>query len=123
MAEKKRRTRDEGSIRQRKDGAWEARFVVGVDPGTGKDIRKSVYARTQKEVRKKMTEAVTALDKDDYREPTRMTTGQWMDSWQESQGQAVHQALVRAADQAVYQACPGKDQAGRPGHRQAPAVL
>lgn len=63
---------------------WEARFVVGVDPGTGKDIRKSVYAKTQKEVRKKMTEAVAALDKDDYREPTRMTLAQWMDIWQES---------------------------------------
>lgn len=37
MAEKKRRARGEGSIRQRKDGTWEARFVAGVDPGTGKD--------------------------------------------------------------------------------------
>lgn len=35
MAEKKRRARGEGSIRQRKDGTWEARFVTGVDPGTG----------------------------------------------------------------------------------------
>ena len=61
MAEKKRRTRGEGSIRQRKDGTWEARFVIGIDPGTGKEIRKSVYAKTQKEVRKKMTEAVAAL--------------------------------------------------------------
>ena len=63
MAEKKRRARGEGSIRQRKDGTLEARFVAGVDPGTGKDIRKSVYAKTQKEVRKKMT------------------VGQWLDVW------------------------------------------
>lgn len=82
MAEsKKRRARGEGSIRQRKDGTWEARFVVGIDPGTGKDIRKSVYAKTQKEVRKKMTEAIAALDKDDYREPCKMTVGQWLDIW------------------------------------------
>ena len=81
MAEKKRRARGEGSIRQRKDGTWEARFVIGVDPGTGKDIRKSVYAKTQKEARKKMTEAVAALDKDDYREPCKMTLGKWMDIW------------------------------------------
>lgn len=81
MAEKKRRARGEGSIRQRKDGTWEARFVTGVDPGTGKDIRKSVYAKTQKEVRKKMTEAIAALDKDDYREPSKMTVGQWLDVW------------------------------------------
>ena len=81
MAEKKRRARGEGSIRQRKDGTWEARFVIGIDPGTGKEIRKSVYAKTQKEVRKKMTEAVAALDKDDYREPSKMTVGQWLDVW------------------------------------------
>lgn len=84
MAEKKRRARGEGSIRQRKDGTWEARFVVGIDPRTGKDIRKSVYAKTQKEVRKKMTEAVAALDKDDYREPSKMTLAQWLDTWQET---------------------------------------
>lgn len=83
MAEKKkRRARGEGSIRQRPDGTWEARFVVGIDPGTGKDIRKSVYAKTQKEVRKKMTEAIAALDKDDYREPCKMTLAQWLDIWQ-----------------------------------------
>lgn len=28
--------------------------------------------------------AVAALDKDDYREPSRMTVAQWLDSWQES---------------------------------------
>lgn len=84
MAEKKRRARGEGSIRQRSNGSWEARFVVGVDPGTGKDIRKSVYGKTQKEVRKKMTEAVAALDKDDYREPCKMTLGQWLDVWAEN---------------------------------------
>ncbi len=81
MAEKKRRARGEGSIRQRKDGTWEARFVVGVDPGTGKDIRKSVYAKTQKEVRKKMTEAVAALDNGTYKEPSKMTFGEWLDIW------------------------------------------
>ena len=81
MAEKKRRARGEGSIRQRKDGAWEARFVIGIDPGTGKEIRKSVYAKTQKEVRKKMTEAVAALDKDDYREPSKMTLAHWLNIW------------------------------------------
>ena len=81
MAGKKRRARGEGSIRQRKDGTWEARFVIGVDPGTGKDIRKSVYAKSQKEVRRKMTEAIAALDNDDYREPSKMTVGGWLDIW------------------------------------------
>lgn len=84
MAEKskKRRAKGEGNIRQRPNGTWEARFVVGVDPGTGKDIRRSVYAKTQKEVRQKMTAAIAALDNDDYREPCKMTLGQWLDVWQ-----------------------------------------
>lgn len=81
MAQKKRAARGSGTIRQRKDGRWEARFIIGVDPGTGKDIRKSVYAATQKEVRKKMTEALAALDQGDYREPCKMTLGQWLDIW------------------------------------------
>lgn len=84
MAEKskKRRAKGEGNIRQRPNGSWEARFVVGVDPGTGKDIRRSVYAKTQKEVRQKMTAAIAALDNDDYREPCKMTLAQWLDIWQ-----------------------------------------
>ena len=81
-SKKKRRARGEGNLRQRKDGTWEAHYVVGTDPGTGKEIRKSVYARTQKEARQKMTEAIAALDKDDYREPCRMTLAQWLDIWQ-----------------------------------------
>ena len=81
MAEKKRNARGAGSIRQRKDGRWEARFVVGVDPGTGKDIRRSIYAPTQKEARRKMTEAIAALDRNDYRDPCKMTVGQWLDVW------------------------------------------
>ena len=82
MVKRKRRANGEGSIRQRKDGVWEARFITGIDPGTGKEIRKSVYAKTQKDVRRKMTEAIAALDKDDYREPCKMTLGQWLDIWQ-----------------------------------------
>lgn len=70
-----------GTIRQRPDGAWEARFVVGHDPGTGKSIRKSVYAKTQKEVRKKMAQSIAAVDNHEYFEPSKMTLGEWLDIW------------------------------------------
>ena len=36
-----------GTIRQRPDGRWEARYTLGIDPGTGKQIQKSVYGKTQ----------------------------------------------------------------------------
>ena len=44
-----KRGQNEGSIRQRKDGTWEARYTVGVKEN-GKPNRKSVYAKTRKEV-------------------------------------------------------------------------
>ena len=83
MPGSKRGARGGGSIRKRKDGRWEARFTIGIDPGTGKDLRKSVYATTQKEARKKMTEALAALDQGDYQEPSRMSVGKWLDIWTE----------------------------------------
>ena len=82
MADKKRRARGEGNIRYRDDKkTWEARFVVGVDPGTGKSIRKSVYGSTQKEVRQRMTAAINALDNNDYHDSSKLTVGQWLDIW------------------------------------------
>lgn len=49
-----KRANGEGNLRKRSNGTWEARITVGVDPATGKLISKSVYARTQKEVRAKV---------------------------------------------------------------------
>lgn len=70
-----------GTIRLRKDGRWEARYTVGRDPGTGKQIQRSVYGATQQEVRKKLAQLTTALDNGTYKEPCKMTVGQWLDIW------------------------------------------
>lgn len=70
-----------GTIRQRKNGRWEARYTVGRDPGTGKQIQRSVYGDTQQEVRKKLAQLTAALDAGTYKEPCRMTVGQWLDIW------------------------------------------
>ena len=70
-----------GTIRQRPDGRWEARFTVGRDPGTGKQIQRSVYGSTQKEVRQKLAQAVAALDTGDYFEPSKMTLARWVEIW------------------------------------------
>ena len=37
-----RREKGGGTIRQRPDGPWEARYTVGRDPGTGKQKQKSI---------------------------------------------------------------------------------
>lgn len=70
-----------GTIRQRKDGRWEARYTVGRDPGTRKQIQRSVYGATQQEVRKKLAQLTTAIDSGTYKEPCKMTVGQWLDIW------------------------------------------
>lgn len=77
-----RNAQGSGTIRQRKDGRWEARYTVGRDPGTGKQIQRSVYGATQKEVRQKLSQAVAAIDSGTYTAPSKMTVGQWLDIWQ-----------------------------------------
>lgn len=70
-----------GSIRKRPDGTWEGRFTLGRDPGTGKQVRKSVYGKTQAEVRKKLQQATTAIDEGVYTTPSNIAVGQWLDVW------------------------------------------
>lgn len=84
-----------GSIRQRADGTWEARFIVGHDPGTGKPVRKSVYGKTQKEVRQKLAQAVAAVDNKAYREPCKMTLGEWLDIWADTYLEGVKPRTVK----------------------------
>ena len=60
---------------------WEARVTVGCDPGTGKQLRRSFSGKTQKEVREKMQAAAVAVNDGDYFEPSKMTVGQWLDTW------------------------------------------
>ena len=81
---KKTKTRaasGDGSIRQREDGLWEARVSLGFDPGTGKPVRKSIYRKTQKEVREAKTALLRALDTNNYREPQKITVGGWSQTW------------------------------------------
>lgn len=60
---------------------WEARYTSGYDPGTGKQIQRSITGKTQKEVAQKLKAATTALDTGTYTAPSKMTVGQWLDIW------------------------------------------
>ena len=70
-----------GTIRKRADGRWEARYTTGRDCGSGKQIQRSVYGTTQREVRQKLAAAVAALDKGVYQAPNKITVSQWMSEW------------------------------------------
>ena len=73
-----------GTIRKRTDGRWEARFTTGFDPASGKQVQKSIYGKTQKEVREKLAQITTELDDGTYLEPTKDTVGEWLDTWLET---------------------------------------
>lgn len=60
---------------------WEARYTAGYDPGTGKQIQRSITGKTQKEVAQKLKAATAAIDEGTYTAPSKMTVGQWLDTW------------------------------------------
>ena len=70
-----------GAIRKRLDGRWEARYTLGIDPKTGKQIQKSVYGKTQKEVRQKLTAITAEIDDGTYIPPDKTTVEQWLTIW------------------------------------------
>lgn len=80
-AQQTRRAPGSGNIRKRADGRWEARYTAGFDERTGKQIQKSVYGKTQKEVRQKLTKIESEIDIGAYFEPTRITTKDWLEIW------------------------------------------
>lgn len=77
----KKNAQGAGTIRKRSDGRWEARFTTGFDPATGKQVQKSIYGKTQREVREKLTELTMEVDTGTYIEPNKMTLEQWMEIW------------------------------------------
>ena len=80
MASKKN-AQGAGTIRKRSDGRWEARFTKGFDPVTGKQIQKSIYGKTQKEVREKLAQVTVELDEGTYTDPCQMTLAAWLEIW------------------------------------------
>lgn len=80
---RKKSAQGTGTIRKRKDGRWEARYTTGFDPATGKQVQKSIYGRTQKDVREKLSQITTELDNGSYIEPSKMTLETWVTIWLE----------------------------------------
>ena len=90
MASSKKSAAGCGTIRKKtvtKNGKdytyWEARYTIGFDSGTGKQVQKSVSGKTQKEVAQKLKELTAALDAGTYIAPSKVTVGQWLDLWQQ----------------------------------------
>ena len=80
----KKRANGDGSIRKRKDGRWEGRYVAGHDPVTGKMISRNVLGKTQAQVKEKLRTAIENSKRLDYTQTGKYTVGQWMDEWFEA---------------------------------------
>jgi integrase len=76
-----RRGRNEGSIRQRAGGLWEAVLSLGIG-ADGKRIRKSVYGKTKTEVQDKYRE-LSAQYASGIPEPSKQTVAQFVDRFLE----------------------------------------
>ena len=76
----KRRPNGEGMIRQKKNGQWEGRIVVG-HKSDGKPIYRYVYAKSQKDLVQKLHQKIELYQDVELNENSNMTLGEWLDIW------------------------------------------
>ena len=76
----KKRPNGDGLVRKRADGRWEGRIVVG-HKEDGSPIFRSVFAKTQKEVMRKLHSQIEAYRDVELTEASNMTLGEWLDKW------------------------------------------
>ena len=78
----KRRPSGDGMVRQRNDGRWEGRIVVG-HKENGDPIFHYMSAKTQKALMEKLHRSIDEYDGAELTEDSRMTLGEWLDIWLE----------------------------------------
>ena len=76
----KRRPSGDGLVRQRDDGRWEGRIVIG-HKDNGDSIFRYMSAKNQKELLDKLHRSIDEYDGVDLTEQSRMTLGEWLDIW------------------------------------------
>ncbi len=88
MPQSKKSTSGMGSIRKitreingKTYTYYEARYTAGFDPGTGKQIQRSITDKSKKVVAQKLRAAMAELDAGTYKAPCKMTVAQWLDIW------------------------------------------
>ena len=78
----KRRPSGDGMVRQRTDGRWEGRIVVGHNEN-GDPIFHYMSAKTQKALIEKLHRSIDEYDGAELTENSRMTLGEWLEIWLE----------------------------------------
>ena len=79
----KKRGQNEGTIRKRKDGRWEARAIIGktVD---GKSKFKYIYRKTSAKVSAELSKVLAELAENSYINETNITFVGWLKTWLET---------------------------------------
>ena len=96
------RGNNEGSIRQRSDGRWEGRYTDGIDE-KGRQIQRSVYGSSRKEVTEKLSAIVYQRQQGIYVAPSAALLWQWLEEWLRSYAYVVVRPSTKAAyDGYVY---------------------
>lgn len=84
QSSKSRSGNNTGTIRKRSNNSYEARVTVGRDPKSGKQIQKSIYGKTKKEVRQRMQQLIIDVDNGSYHQPNNVIVKDWMREWLET---------------------------------------
>ena len=90
-----RRANGEGLLRKRSNGTWEGRITIGYDENN-KQICKSIYGKTKKEVSDRLKQMQHDLNKGTYVEPTKTTVSSFFEKW-------IKDYLIKARDSTKYQ--------------------
>ena len=84
----KRAAKGAGSLRlvtKEKNGkkySWyEGTITIGIDPGTGKQKRKTFTGKSQGEVLKAMQAAQNSVNEGSFFEPSKLTVREWFETW------------------------------------------
>jgi hypothetical protein len=72
-----RKGNNEGSVRMRSNGTWEGRYTDGVN-AEGKQIQRSVYGRTKKEVVDKLHTIFFQKQQGIYITPAKVPVREWL---------------------------------------------
>ncbi len=73
------RNKGEGSIFQRPNGSWMAQLDLGIVDGKRK--RRTVTAKTKKELLQRMNEVKTSIQTQTYKDINRITFGEYLQKW------------------------------------------
>ena len=100
---KNKRKQGEGTLRQRTDGRWEGRIVVGYN-GKGNPRTKNVTAKTKYECEEKLKALKEELGKVAERIKPDMPFGDWLDFWYQNFSKPALRETTRAGyENCIYQ--------------------